>query len=542
MSFAPDPPGGASSRHSEAASGDRILRVPVPGIRLFSSAADAPRVRRASDSLVLGTSALLLVLLVALHPTRPGPVDRAVAEVLAATAPGILEPVWEAARTIMALWPLALVVLALASRGRKALVRDAVLATAVALALTGVTAWAVGVDWPGLGVLRPGGSGDYPLVALAVAVAAIGALTPHLGRPLRRVSDLVVVGGALGSVAVGAARPSGAVVGLLVGIVAGRSVLVALGSSGGLPTAAQIRDSLRDLGVEVDGVEAADEQVAGTYLVRAGDEVGPLDVVVCGRDARDAALVASLWRQIWYRPEARSATSSRLHQVEQEAFVTLLAHAAGLAVPTVVTAGMARTGDAVLVTRPAGTSLERSAPAGPLDLGGLWALVAALHDVGVVHGSLDVTTVGLDPTGAPCIVRMAGASTAVTELALRTDEVQLLTTTAAAVGVADAVDGGEGRPGRRRAGRPPPLPATRGPVPACPRPGRGGPARRPHLRDHRGHRCRVTRPGQAATGDVGDRRAGGPVPVRRVRPRGRPRLARPGAGVGRAAGRRPSPC
>lgn len=427
------------SRRS-APAGDRIRRVPVRGIRLFSSAADAPRVRRASDTLVLGMSALFLVLLIALHPTRPGPVDRAVAEVLAATAPGILEPIWEAARTIMGFWPLALIVLALASRGRKALVRDAVLATAVALVLTWMTAWAVGVDWPGLGILRPGGSADYPLVALAIAVAAVGALTPHLGRPLRRASDLVVVCGALGSVAVGAARPSGAVVGLLVGVVASRSVLVAMGSSGGLPTAAQIRDSLRDLGVEVDGIEPADEQVAGTYLVRAADEVGPLDVVVCGRDARDAALVASLWRQVWYRPETRSATSSRLHQVEQEAFVTLLAHAAGLAVPTVVTAGMARTGDAVLVTRPAGTSLERSEVQGSLDLAGLWALLAALHDVAVVHGSLDVTTVGLDPTGAACIVRMAGASTAVTELAVRTDEVQVLTATAAVVGVAEAVE------------------------------------------------------------------------------------------------------
>lgn len=410
-----------------------------PGIRLFSSAADAPRRRRANDILVLGVSSTVLVLFLALHDSSPGPVDRGLADALAAWAPGILTPVWDAALTLLAFWPAGLVVVALLSHGRLSLVRDGVVAAALAVGITWVVCEVTDVAWPGVSVLRPTGALDFPLVELGVAAAVVIAFGPSLGRTLRRASKLVLLAGAIGAVAMATTRPSGAVVGLLVGIVAGRAVLVALGSPGGVPTAGQIRDSLRDLGVDVDDVVPAEGQIAGTYLVRAEDADGLLDISVCGRDARDTAVAATLWRQAWYRPDGHRATSSRLHQVEQEAFVTLLARAAGVEVPVVVTAGMARTDDALLVTRPVGRAIA-SASDGAVDLDALWRLVNDLHAAGIVHGSLDAGSVGTTDDGRPCLVRMAGATTSVTALDRHTDEMQVLALTASLVGIDRAVE------------------------------------------------------------------------------------------------------
>ena len=51
---------------------------------------------------------------------------------------------------------------------------------------------------------------------------------------------------------------------------------------------------------------------------------------VYGRDARDAALMATLWRRVWFREPGSPARLGRLDQVEHEALLTLLAAQAGV--------------------------------------------------------------------------------------------------------------------------------------------------------------------------------------------------------------------
>ena len=96
-----------------------------------------------------------------------------------------------------------------------------------------------------------------------------------------------------------------------------------------------------------------------TELGRA-DSPGRLGIEVYGRDAADARLLTKAGRFLLYRDSGPSLTLTRLQQVEHEAYLTLRAGQAGVAVPEVVEAGTAGPSrDALLVCRwPAGTALS----------------------------------------------------------------------------------------------------------------------------------------------------------------------------------------
>ena len=102
---------------------------------------------------------------------------------------------------------------------------------------------------------------------------------------------------------------------------------VALGTSAGRPTAAEVAGALHEFGVSAHDLRPTPNQVGGVVALDAtDDDGGPLRVKVYGRDARDAQFVARIWRGLWYRGSA-TTTPGRLQRVEHEAFVTLFAAA-----------------------------------------------------------------------------------------------------------------------------------------------------------------------------------------------------------------------
>ena len=138
-----------------------------------------------------------------------------------------------------------------------------------------------------------------------------------------------------------------------------------------------------------------------TAADRLGEYVGTdaagkaIRVRVLGRDAQDTQRLARRWRQLAYRDPRRSVAVGRVEQVEHEAVATLLAAQAGVRVPEVVTAALAPTGDALIVTRRADTDpVERSEPGDVSDalLHQLWAEVSSLHAAGISHGRLNPRT------------------------------------------------------------------------------------------------------------------------------------------------------
>jgi len=67
-------------------------------------------------------------------------------------------------------------------------------------------------------------------------------------------------------------------------------------------------------------------------------------------DDRDAQFLAKVSRAISYRDAGPEVAYSRPQQVEHESLLTLLAARSGVAVPDVIAAGAAGSGDALLVT------------------------------------------------------------------------------------------------------------------------------------------------------------------------------------------------
>ena len=126
----------------------------------------------------------------------------------------------------------------------------------------------------------------------------------------------------------------------------------------------RVRAALSSLGVDIGDLRIGERQRIGAAEYFGHDEDGrPLKVRVLGRDAQDTQRLARRWRLLAYRDPPRSAPVGRLEQVEHEALATLMAAQAGVRVPEVVTAGLGREGDALLVTRqPDVDALELASP------------------------------------------------------------------------------------------------------------------------------------------------------------------------------------
>jgi hypothetical protein len=121
--------------HAAAPAGSgRPARSAAPvwrrGIRLFSSAADAPRSRRPTDVVLV---VLTVVTVVVLAFPAPGPtsIDSLVTG-LVQSLPGLFGWFWEISYDLLLGWTLVLVALALLARGRKRLLVEEVLAGALA--------------------------------------------------------------------------------------------------------------------------------------------------------------------------------------------------------------------------------------------------------------------------------------------------------------------------------------------------------------------------------------------------------------------------
>jgi len=232
---------------------------------------------------------------------------------------------------------------------------------------------------------------------------------PYLARPNRALSWWLIGVGLVSVASVGAATPSGAVLGLLCGISSAATVHIVFGSSGGRPSVAEVNKGLGDLGVAVSSLSAAAIQEAGVFIVDATDAEGvPLLVKAYGRDAWDTELLAKVWRALWYR-DSSTLSLSRLQQVEHEGFITLLAARNGVPTQDVVHAGRTADNDALIVMRVRGAPLsvtDNGANGEVVDA--LWDTVLALAAAGLVHGDLRLGAFWFDG-GQALIGNMAGA-------------------------------------------------------------------------------------------------------------------------------------
>jgi uncharacterized membrane protein YbhN (UPF0104 family) len=398
------------------------------GLRVFVGSSSQPRFRRASDVLVLVPALVLLAVLVGAYP--PSRLERTLASFLAAV-PGWLGPIWDVLYDLLVLWAVLLVAAALLTR-RLTVAVQAVAAGAVAAGVGLVSARIATGSWPDLSAF--GGkdtASAFPALLVALSAAAILAASPFLVRPLRAFGRWILVLGAAGAALATSAAPGADLAALAVAAVAAATVRLAAGTSAGLPEPDDVLADLAELGVAASSIEPAERQSVGVFVARAVDGAGrPLLVKVYGRDAYDSQLLAKLWRTIWYQGGGPRLRLSRAQAVEHEALVTLLAAQAGVPTRTVVTAGEASAGDALLVLR------DEVANAAAVDtelLASWWRELGRLQAARIAHQRIEPATLAV-VDGDAGLVDFDSATLAASDDQLAIDRAQLLATSVVLAG------------------------------------------------------------------------------------------------------------
>ena len=433
--MAQDETGARSAEPSEGTpateAAGRRGRRPI-GIRIFSSASDAPRSRRPTDAVMLVLAVLGAALL---SIAAPGPtvIDTAATNFVA-HLPGLVGWFWEAAYLLLIIWSLVLMLLALLAHGRKRLFLYEVLAVLLALGFAILAGRNGGTD-PSTslrGLINSASPPIYLATRLAIATAVIVTASPDLARPIRLIGRWLIGIGAVAAVALGAALPIGVAAGFLIGFGSAALVHLLVGSPGGRLTLDQVTDVLQQLGVDAIATRDAPLQRRGVALTLASTPEGkPLLVKVFGRDAWDGQFVAATWYAIWHKG-AKRVGAGRLEQVEHEAFLTLAAERGGVPVMSAIAAGEVDQGDAVLVLEASGRPLASVGQA-EVDVDLLhdsWQALKGLHDLGISHGRVNGETLVVRSDGSPALTDLGDARVAAPDMALCTDRAQLLVTTA----------------------------------------------------------------------------------------------------------------
>jgi uncharacterized membrane protein YbhN (UPF0104 family) len=404
---------------------------------VFSSASDALRSRRPTDVVLLALSGVALVVLTFPAP-GPTSIDSLVTGLVQAL-PGLFGWFWELSYDLLIAWTLVLIAIALLARGRKRLLFEELLAGGLAVGFALLAGWLAGTDWSDSfkAVAASGAPPIYLAVRLALATAVVVMASPYMARPFRYLGRSVVGIGALAGIALGTALPIGMLAAFAVGIGSAAIVHLLFGSPAGRLTLDQVADALAEVGVDATRLRQAPLEPRGVAVVTAEGAGGrSLLVKIYGRDAWDGQLLASAWSALWYRGDAPHLVLGRRAQVEHEAFVTLLAERAGVAVLPVVAAGMASERDALLVTEATGRPLGTLDPHEIDDelLAGIWGNAARLHTLGVAHRRLDASRILIRPDGTPAFGDFGGAEVAADDADIAADRAHVLVTTALAAG------------------------------------------------------------------------------------------------------------
>ena len=337
----------------------------------FGPASEQPYRRRTSDwvRLVLGIGILAFAIW---HQDDPGNFERNLFTTLNGL-PTSSTRFFRLLYALGALWALGLVVVAALVARRWRLARD--------LAIGGVATWIL-ARFIGTLVVENASLthaldvvtriGDdtvaFPAVRVGVIVAVISVASPYLTRPVRRIGQLLVL-----LIAIAVALPrhrrsrtassprsrSGGRVAALVHLV----VRLARRSPDGRTGAGHAG---RARASTPTTFTCCPTQPPPARAMTARDDDGDLMVRVLGRDEADAQLMSKFWRSLAYKDGGPALHTTRLEDVEAQAYALLLAERADVQVPAVVVAGTAGPGAALHRIRPLdGPRLCDARPATP---------------------------------------------------------------------------------------------------------------------------------------------------------------------------------
>jgi glycosyltransferase 2 family protein len=371
---------------------------------LFAPVGDGQRRRRGSDGvrLAAAVAAVLCCVLVIHFNSR---IDQAITAVLHPPPRSItwlVTVVYQVGSFGVAI---ALVLLAVIAR-RWEIARDIGLSAAGTVLVWAILIYALGSHGGrSSGVDIHGYYLTFPVLQIALFAAVTTAALPYLARGMQRLIEIFTALVALACAVGGHGLPLNVLGSLAIGWGVTAVVRLIFGSPLGLPSADDVRLLLAELGIGAGAVHPVSRQVWGVAQYEAtednrADSSGRLGIEVYGRDAADAKLLTKAGRFVWYRDSGPSLTVTRLQQVEHEAWLTVRAGQAGVAVPEIIEAGTAGpSGDALLVSRlPAGTTLADADAADLSDvtLEDLYRQLLTLRRARIAHGSISGDTLLVD--------------------------------------------------------------------------------------------------------------------------------------------------
>src|SRR5882724_6065388 len=378
---------------------------------IFAPVGSGQRRRRGSDGVRLAVAVLILVccLLVIRYDSR---IDRAITQV-------IHPPPWSITWLVTVVYQagsigvvVVLVGLSLLAR-RWEIARDLGLSAAGTAAVCGILIALLGSRGgrPG-GIVINGYYMSFPVLQIALFMAVATAGLPYLARGVQRLIEIFIALVALASAVGGHGLPLNVLGSLVIGWGVTAVVRLVFGSPLGLPSAEDVRLLLEEFGIRSSDVHPVTRQVWGvarfeaTELCRA-DKPGRLGIAVYGRDAADARLLTKAGRFLLYRDSGPSLTITRLQQVEHEAYITMRAGLADVAVPEIVDAGTAGPSrDALLVYRTPGTALSDTDAAEISDamLDDLYRQLLTLRRARIAHGAISGDAVLVDPVAGTVVL------------------------------------------------------------------------------------------------------------------------------------------
>lgn len=401
---------------------------------VFASSRGAPRLRRPLD-VVYVVGAFVMLILLSQIGRPPGRSERLFAQITQSW-PQWASNVWTVGYAVPLVTAAVALITALALR-RYAIALEALLAIVVVIALLLVGMETVGYHFtaqPG-----PAPSITWPPAALTIAATVLLSLAVDLADLWRGVAIWVLGVGLVASVLSVETTATGALAVLLVALAAASIARLAIGTSAGLLSTADMRSLLIASGCDVaelrDTARRGDGVMLGTVDAPDGET---LQVKIRGRDAIEGRRVTRFWRSLAYRGDAAALGAGRAG-VEGEALLTLLAADRGAPVWPVAIVARPRRGAEVLALRADGGPVRPGDAFDENDAGASWVALGALHHADIGHLNLQPSAVIRRTDGSIALTDLAEAQIGLDGLARATDRAQLVALHCALMGPERAI-------------------------------------------------------------------------------------------------------
>ncbi|MFJ8471753.1 flippase-like domain-containing protein [Kitasatospora sp. NPDC094011] len=293
--------------------------------------------------------------------------------------------------------------------------------------------------------LDSNGSLTDPVHGYLAPVIAYMTAVGMSSRPRWRVALwVVVVFSGITELLGGYTTPLSLLLTVLIGWSVAYGTLYAIGSPNIRPTGQHLMIGLRKVGFTPDGAHRAPDAPGGTRRYYVTQQDGPpLDVHIIDREQQASGFFYRAWRRLRLRSVAVRRSPQSLRQaLEQEALIAYAAAASGARAPQLVATSELGPDAAILVYENVeGRTLDELADEEVTDrvMASLWQSVAALHERRIAHRRLTGESLLVVDDGTACLVNLSGGDIAATDLTLRIDVAQLLTTFALRIGPERAV-------------------------------------------------------------------------------------------------------